>query len=133
MSYFMYTDGACRGNPGPASVGVSILDETQNEVVAYHKYIGSQTNNYAEYFAVLEGLKICVEKSFDNVVLRSDSELLIKQLTGIYKIKSVTLKPLFLLCKEQIAKLASFKAEHVRREYNKRADALANEALDSRA
>ena len=95
--------------------------------------IGHQTNNFAEYTGVIRGLTIAAEKGVRDVVLRSDSELMVKQMTGLYKVKSPVIQPLYAQAKQLLKKFASVKFEHVRREYNKEADRLANEALDSGA
>lgn len=126
----IYTDGASRGNPGPAAYGVYIIDEDQN-TTELKGALGDQTNNFAEYTAVVEAIKWMVANSFKEAELRADSELMIKQINGEYKVKSDTLKPLHaeiksLMVKNQLR--VNFK--HVRREFNKDADRLANEALD---
>lgn len=127
----IYTDGASRGNPGPASYGVYILVDP-NEVVEIKGVLGQQTNNFAEYTAVIEALKWVVKNAFKAAELRSDSELLIKQLKGEYKVKSETLKPLHSEIKDLMTKNnLQIQFKHVRRELNKEADRLANEALDS--
>lgn len=127
----IHTDGASRGNPGPASLGLVVYDQDQNVVYERGEPLGSQTNNYAEYMAVQVALELAVEKSVEKVVLKSDSQLLIRQLTGVYKVKSEGLRPLYLACAELAKKIPDMHFEHVRREFNKRADELANLALDT--
>ncbi len=126
----VYTDGASRGNPGPASYGVWIC-ANEKPLEELKGYLGIQTNNYAEYSAVIQALTWAKQKGISQVVVRSDSELLVKQLSGIYKVKSDAIKPLYQQIKNLIG--SSFKSvsfQHVRREFNKEADRLANEALD---
>lgn len=127
----IYTDGASRGNPGPASYGVYITDE-DGYSTELKGTLGNQTNNFAEYTAVIEALKWLSSNSEKTAELRSDSELLIKQLKGEYKVKSETIKPLHAEIKNilQAFKL-NVQFKHIRREFNKEADRLANEALDS--
>lgn len=126
------TDGASRGNPGPASIGVVLAAPDGKIVDTIARRIGLTTNNIAEYQAVRIGLERARELGAHSVHVRADSELAIRQLTGQYKVKNEALRPLF----EQVKLLeAGFAGgvtfEHVRREYNRQADALASEALDS--
>ena len=127
----IFTDGASRGNPGDASLGLVVYDNQENELFCYGKYLGQQTNNYAEYSAVKAALLDCVDNQIEGVTIKSDSQLLVRQITGQYKVKSEGLKPLFKDCIELINNIKSFKIEHVRREYNKRADQIANLVLDT--
>ena len=129
-SVVVYTDGASRGNPGPASIGVHIEDFSGITVFDHWEHVGLQTNNFAEYTAVIRGLQICAEQFVDEVTVKSDSEFMIRQLTGAYKVKSETIKPLFNQAKTLITKFKSVNLVHVRREFNKIADELANRALD---
>ncbi len=130
-SVVMYTDGASRGNPGPASIGVVFTNSKGDEIDTICEAIGDQTNNFAEYFAVLEGLRKALKNDVTHVHLKSDSEFLIKQLKGEYKVKSATILPLFHEAKSLIKKFKAVKLEHIRREKNKEADRLANKALDT--
>lgn len=126
----VYTDGASRGNPGPASYGVWIC-ESEKPVEELKGYLGIQTNNFAEYTAVIQALTWAKQKGVAEITIRTDSELLVKQLSGVYKVKSDVIKPLFQQVKTLIQ--GNFKRvdfQHVRREFNKEADRLANEALD---
>lgn len=126
----VYTDGASRGNPGPASYGVWICKEDK-PFQELKGYLGIQTNNFAEYTAVIQALTWAKEKGIPKVVVRSDSELLVKQLSGIYKVKSDAIKPLYQQIKGLIqGHFEKVDFQHVRREFNKEADRLANEALD---
>ncbi len=124
------TDGASRGNPGPAAWGAVFLDENRSVVAEHYKAIGTNTNNYAEYMAILEALKQAKEDGYSDIILESDSQLLVKQLTGEYRVKAANLKPLFMECKALSDGFKSCQFVHVRREFNKLADALANRALD---
>jgi ribonuclease HI len=124
-------DGASRGNPGPASYAVVLRDPDGKIILELAKNIGRETNNVAEYFALLAALDYATLHGIVSLRIRSDSELLVRQMQGVYKVKSPDLKPL----QERAAKLARqlqyFAIEHVRRELNKEADALANRALDA--
>lgn len=124
-------DGASRGNPGPASYAVVLRDPEGKIVLELAKNIGRETNNVAEYFALLAALDYAIMHGIASLRIRSDSELLVRQMQGVYKVKSPDLKPL----QERAAKLARqlqyFAIEHVGRELNKDADALANVALDA--
>jgi ribonuclease HI len=123
-------DGASRGNPGPASYAVVLRDPSGEIVLELAKNIGRETNNVAEYYALLAALDYATSHDIRGLRIRSDSELLVRQMQGRYKVKSPDLKPLH----ERAAKLARqiqyFVIEHVRRELNSDADALANIALD---
>jgi ribonuclease HI len=123
-------DGASRGNPGPASYAVVLRDASGKIVLELAKNIGRETNNVAEYYALLAALDYAATHDIHALRIRSDSELLVRQMQGRYKVKSPDLKPLH----ERAAKLARqiqyFIIEHVRRELNTDADALANVALD---
>ena len=123
-------DGASRGNPGPASYAVVLRDASGKIVLELAKHIGRETNNVAEYYALLAALDYAATHDIPALRIRSDSELLVRQMQGRYKVKSPDLKPLH----ERAAKLARqiqyFVIEHVRRELNSDADALANLALD---
>ena len=129
-SIIVYTDGASRGNPGPASSGIVFYDQDENELYCFGEYLGEQTNNYAEYTAVKKAIEIAAENKVEELVLRSDSQLLVRQILGEYKVKSSGLKPIYLECMDLIKKIKTFKVEHVRREFNKKADEIANDVLD---
>ncbi len=126
--YELYIDGASRGNPGKASVGFVIFKNGQ-EVVRDGKYIGIKTNNEAEYFALLLGLKKCLDLGINNIKIYSDSKLLVNQINGTYKIKDEKLKRLYKEI-EKILKNINYKIEHIPREKNKIADNMANQILD---
>ena len=125
-----YTDGASRGNPGPASIGM-VVQNFQGEIIyEYAEALGHQTNNFAEYSAVKKILELAANNHVSELTLRSDSELLIKQMKGEYRVKSESIKPLYIACDGLRKKIKKIAFEHVRREYNKRADELANLVLD---
>lgn len=127
----IYTDGASRGNPGPASLGFTVSSGNGETVFEYGEAIGEQTNNVAEYTAVLRALDLAVRNGVKELELRSDSQLLVRQLAGIYKVKAEGLKPLFLECLSLARRIPKIQFTHVPREENRRADELANMALDS--
>lgn len=134
MKITIYTDGASRGNPGHASYGYLILAENNEVIHQEGKYLGIATNNFAEYSGVLSALSylhqnIFTGKSMDIEII-ADSKLVIEQLSGKYKIKSENLKPLIYQIKTLQQDLGQIKYTHTLRQNNKRADALANKALD---
>jgi ribonuclease HI len=129
----IYTDGASRGNPGPASYGFTIRDASGNLVFEEGKVLGINTNNFAEYSGVLEAFKYLVEKFPSeriNVTLKADSRLVVMQLAGKYKIKAENLKPLVSQIRLLEMQLGKIRYVHVPRELNKQADLLANLALN---
>ncbi len=126
----IYTDGASRGNPGPASIGVWFTDLNSEPLFELGEKLGMQTNNFAEYTAVIRGLQFALDQGVTEVTLRSDSELMVKQVTGLYKVKSAVIVPLHTQVRGLVKKFKVVKFEHVRREFNKEADRIANEALD---
>lgn len=128
--FVMYTDGAARGNPGPAGIGVVICDESGAVVKEVYRYLGETTNNQAEYSALLAGLEAAVTLKVSELDVRMDSELIVKQLKGEYKVKNEGLKPLFNDARSWIKKFDHFSVMHVPREQNKLADKLANKAID---
>jgi probable phosphoglycerate mutase len=140
MQFTLYADGGARGNPGPAGSGAVVFDSIGKRVVEVSDYIGVATNNIAEYEAVMRGLKALAaaypEGYFQDheVLIRMDSKLVIEQLKGNYKVKHPNLVPRYFETKNTIARTfphVSF--EHVRREFNKDADELANKAMDKGA
>lgn len=135
MKLFIHTDGASRGNPGPASYGFVVEDEQGKVLYEEGKYIGTTTNNVAEYTGVLEALKYVTSEFKDKnmeIHLLADSKLAIEQLSGRYKIKSPHLKPIIEEIKILAFALGGIFYRHVLREQNKVADHLANLALDNR-
>lgn len=127
----IHTDGAARGNPGPAAIGVIIKDETGNIVASISRRLGATTNNQAEYRAIIAALEKAASLGARNVDLKSDSELVVKQINGLYKIKNAGLRSLYQEVVRLIGSLESFKISYVPRARNAAADALANKALDS--
>jgi len=129
----LYTDGASRGNPGKAGAGIAILDEQGNELVGAAEYLGVCTNNEAEYKALLCGLSRCGEFGRGRLKIHLDSELVVKQILGQYRVKHPNLIPLFNQTRQRLSQFASYTIIHVRREKNSRADQLANQAIDNPA
>jgi ribonuclease HI len=125
-----YSDGGARGNPGPAGYGVVIQDETGKKVAALSEYLGHQTNNVAEYQGLIAALKYAVSHGHKALKVISDSELLVRQIKGIYKVKNSTLQELHGRAKDLIAQLDWFSIGHVLRGHNQEADTLANAAMD---
>ncbi len=123
-------DGGSRGNPGPASYGVVIRDPRGEVVAKLKKYIGRMTNNAAEYYGLIAALDYAQSHGIRTLRIESDSELLVQQMRGRYKVKSADLQPLFERAKKMSQSFESFRIDHVYREQNREADALANEALD---
>lgn len=123
-------DGASRGNPGPAAIGIAFYKN--NELFEEKaEYIGNQTNNFAEYTALIRALETSVDKGFKNIEIRSDSELVVKQMNKLYKIKDADIKDLADKANTFISKISNVKIVHVKREDNLRADKLANNALNA--
>jgi ribonuclease HI len=127
----IFTDGGSRGNPGPASVGVYLCQPETGYEEDFCLAIGKATNNVAEYTALLEGLRLAAERGARRVAHFADSELLVRQLEGIYRVKSPELKVLYERARGLISGFRSFRTAHVPREENTRADSLANQALDN--
>ena len=123
-------DGAARGNPGPASYGVVIRDGQGVLVAKLKKYIGRMTNNVAEYYGLIAALDYAESHGIRALRVESDSELMVKQMQGQYKVKSEDLRPLYERAKKMTLGFESFRIDHVYREQNREADTLANEALD---
>ena len=129
-AYRANIDGASRGNPGPAAYGVAIRDGRGEIVAKLKKYIGRMTNNVAEYYGLIAALDYAESHGVRAIRVESDSELLVKQMRGQYKVKSEDLRPLFERAQKMSKAFDSFRIEHVYREQNREADVLANEALD---
>ncbi|MBI5206492.1 MAG: ribonuclease HI family protein [Candidatus Firestonebacteria bacterium] len=126
----IYIDGASRGNPGHAAIGAVFMDEQNKILNKFHKYLGIRTNNFAEYSALVFALEEAKKIGYKNIEVRSDSELLIKQINGEYSVKSLDLKPLYLNVKKLLNDFNNYKFFHIPRTLNKVADKLANIALD---
>jgi ribonuclease HI len=126
----LWTDGAARGNPGPAGIGAILKSPSGEVLYTGSEFLGHTTNNVAEYKAVLLGLSGALAQGIQRVELRADSELLIKQLKGEYRVKSAGLKPLFEEARRLLSRFNSVKLTHIRRELNGEADRLANQGID---
>ena len=126
----IYTDGAARGNPGPAAIGVVIKDETGKVVATIAQCLGTTTNNQAEYRAIIAALEKAISLGAHQVIIKSDSELVVKQLNGLYRVKHVALRPLYLEVLRLTGALEGFNISYIPRTQNTAADALANQALD---
>jgi ribonuclease HI len=130
VAYQANIDGGSRGNPGPAAYGVVVRDAKGEVVARLKKYIGQNTNNVAEYYGLIAALDYAQAHGIRALRIASDSELLVKQMRGQYKVKSGDLRPLFERARKMAQGLESFRIDHVYREQNREADALVNQALD---
>ncbi|HLJ68356.1 MAG TPA: ribonuclease HI family protein [Chloroflexota bacterium] len=126
------TDGAARGNPGFAGAGIVIKDDTGRRLQTIQRYLGVTTNNQAEYRALIDGLRAALHHRPDTVTVRMDSELVVKQMTGQYRVRHPEILPLYLEAVDAVTALPEVTFEHVSRERNREADDLANVAIDSR-
>ena len=130
----IYTDGASRCNPGPCALGLKVFNDSGNELI-YEEGVyleDKNTNNFAEYKAVIRALELAVQHEVQELTLRSDSELVIRQLKGEYKVKSESLKPLYLEAQSLLKQIPKKNLQYIPREQNEEADALANQTLDNR-
>ena len=127
---FIYTDGASRGNPGPSALGLQVLNSEKKLIYEEGVYLKQGTNNFAEYSAVVYALELAVKHRVQELYLFSDSQLLIRQLEGKYRVKSPNIKPLFQKCLTLIKSISKTHFQHIPREQNTAADRLANRALD---
>jgi len=125
-----HVDGGARGNPGPAGFGVVIEDQHGACIAEFSRYLGHRTNNFAEYSGLVAALVYVLEHKHSALRVLSDSELMVRQMNGVYKVRSPELRPLYDEAKQLARKLQWFRIEHVRREKNAEADRLANEAMD---
>lgn len=130
-TWVVFADGASRGNPGPASIGAVLYDPKGREVHTVSRRLGRATNNEAEYQAAISGLESALALGARKVELRLDSELLVRQLQYRYRVRNPRLQPFFHRMIELRNRFEAFEVRHVPREQNKRADQLANLALDS--
>ena len=128
-----YIDGGSRGNPGPAGYGVQIVDASGSVIAELHGALDHTTNNVAEYNGLLAALAWAVDRGERALHIRSDSELLVKQLRGEYRVKNPGLQPLYQDARALVARIGRVTFEHVRRELNTEADRLANLAMDEAA
>jgi ribonuclease HI len=133
MAIVAYIDGGARGNPGPAGFGVRIEDDRGTLISEFNGFLGTSTNNVAEYNGLLAALKYAQQHGHKDVHVKSDSELLVKQMRGEYRVKNPGLQPLYQQAKAIALRLDRIVFEHVRREQNKDADRLANLAMDEGA
>ena len=131
--YTAHCDGGSRGNPGPAGYGAVVTDSAGKVVARLSRYLGHQTNNIAEYQGLLAVLQWAVDNGKKRLRVVSDSELMVKQMTGIYKVKHPGLLPLWQEARRLVAQLSGFEMRHTLRGGNKEADRLANEAMDQGA
>jgi ribonuclease HI len=129
----VYSDGASRGNPGPSGAGALVTSPDGRVLSRASKFLGEMTNNMAEYTALLIGLKEAQKAGADDVTIRADSELLIEQLNGRYKVKKETLQILHGAAMDLLSSFKRWKASHIPREKNQEADRLANQAIDHHA
>ena len=128
----IYTDGASRGNPGEAGAGFVIFNEQNDEIATGSKFLGQCTNNVAEYQALILGLKEAGKTGNRQIRIFLDSQLIVRQIQGKYKVKNVGLKPLFSEVCRLLDQFDSFQISHVPRNLNKRADELANQGIDEK-
>ncbi|MFW9873580.1 MAG: ribonuclease HI family protein [Candidatus Thorarchaeota archaeon] len=128
--YYLYSDGGARGNPGPAGAGGVIFDERKKKVAEISEYLGILTNNQAEYQALILGLKRAKDLGIKNLACFLDSELVTKQINGLYKVKDQKIKDLFPLVLKLKSSFKEISFSHVKRAKNKEADALVNKALN---
>jgi ribonuclease HI len=125
-----WCDGGSRGNPGPSGYGVVVQDAQKQTIGELSEFLGRKTNNFAEYSGLLAALEFALAHHHPRLRVISDSELMVKQIKGQYKVNSPELRPLYDEAKRRIAQLESFQIQHVLREKNRRADELANDAMD---
>ncbi|MDD3298507.1 MAG: ribonuclease HI family protein [Bacillota bacterium] len=128
----MYTDGGSRGNPGDAGIGIAIFDGEKTVVAQISRYIGTQTNNVAEYYALIRGLEEVITLGAGWVDIYMDSELVVKQIKGEYRVKNEGLKPLYEIARAYLCSLNGYSINHIARNGNKLADKLANDGMDSK-
>jgi ribonuclease HI len=128
----LFTDGASRGNPGQAGAGAVLLDDTNRELAARSVYLGTCTNNVAEYKALLIGLQEALQLGCTDLAIALDSELIVRQIQGRYKVKNETLLILFNEVRKHLARFVTWSITHVPRAQNARADQLANKGIDQK-
>lgn len=126
------TDGGARGNPGPAGAGFVLSDAEGTRICGGGRFLGETTNNIAEYEALLWGLQCARSRGCETLTVYSDSELVVKQLNGVYRVKHPNMKPLYARACALLGQFRDVRVVHVRREENAEADALANQAMDAR-
>lgn len=126
----LYADGGARGNPGPAGAGAYLEDETGKCVAKISRYLGETTNNVAEYSALILGLEEAFKRGSTEVLIRLDSQLIVRQIEGAYQVKQPHLKELHEQALSLLEKFSRYRIEHIPREENSEADDLANQAMD---
>ena len=127
---YINIDGAARGNPGPAGYGIYVSDKQGETIEEAYGYVGDQTNNFAEYTALLAALKLARLRGWSEVHIRSDSQLLVRQLNGQYKVKNEVLARFYRQALSERSRFKYCRIDHVLRGENKKADKLANKAVD---
>jgi ribonuclease HI len=133
MKLTIFADGGSRGNPGPAASGAVVTDESGTVVREIGTFLGTTTNNVAEWTGLISGVEAALELGADEIVIRLDSELVIKQLTGVYRVKHPNMIPLHAKAKALLKKFRQVDIKHVPRRQNAAADAVVNAVLDARA
>ena len=128
-SFKLFTDGASKNNPGEAGIGFALYDSDDSIILTGMQFIGIRTNNFAEYTALLQGLKTCLKYSYEYVDAYLDSELIVKQLKGEYRVKNPDLTPLYKEVESLKKEFRSFTVTHIPRSQNSKADSLANIAI----
>jgi ribonuclease HI len=133
MKLTIFADGGSRGNPGPAASGAVVTDESGTVMREIGTFLGTTTNNVAEWTGLISGVEAALELGADEIVIRLDSELVIKQLTGVYRVKHPNMIPLHAKAKALLKKFRHVDIKHVPRRQNAAADAVVNAVLDARA
>jgi ribonuclease HI len=131
-TFSIHTDGASRGNPGEAGIGIVIADERGKTVKELKHYLGMATNNVAEYRAVILALEKASKLGAESIILNLDSELVVRQIMGEYKVREPHLKPLHREVLDLLQNFSNYRIRHIPREENRRADQLANQAIDQK-
>lgn len=131
MTWTAYIDGGARGNPGPAAAGIHIVDQSEQPVFSAGIFLGHKTNNEAEYAGLLIALDALLASGIHDVIVYSDSELLVRQMTGQYRVKAPHLKSLYEEANARVKDVGKVRFQHVPRERNRQADALVNQAIDA--
>jgi ribonuclease HI len=133
MKAVMHIDGGSRGNPGPAGSGVVITSAEGQPLHAGGYFLGKTTNNVAEYTGLIRGVEAALQLGVTDLTIRADSQLMVRQVNGQYKVKNAGLKPLHAQAKKLLGRLDGWRFGHVYRDDNQEADALANQAMDAKA
>ena len=131
MTLKLFADGGSRGNPGPGACGFIILDEEENEVTRGGEFFNHCTNNFAEYQGLKQGVKAALAKGITRLQIYLDSQLVVKQIKGEYKIKNLSLKPIYEETKKMLKKFEHYEIDFVPRKYNQAADEIANQIMDA--